>query len=334
MSIEPNVDGNPFVGRDVAVYPFPALGDTTIYLRLAQSLVDAGVRVTLYSELLAPAADLLPWLAVATPPKPDIGRIFIDHELVIADILAPRIASILAQSAPENFIQVTAKDMPGNFAPPAAPTILEGISKSDGKAIHRAFCPGIRYGNSMVFWVDRYVEEALGLKAPSVPPPITMPQGWRGDSEAHCRILLFPTTPNPSKNYPLTGFLKLSEMLTARGWHPEVICMPHELEEIRRVFPSEMIRTFPSLRELILHIADSHAVISNDSGGGHLGSMLGLRTFTITKKAPDFVWRPGFSSDNLVASPIMTLKWFSGRIWRPFIPLGRIVAALGKPDVS
>lgn len=325
---------NAFLGRDVAVIPFPALGDTTIYLRLAQTLATAGARVSLYSDLLAPAADLVPWLAVMPISQREIGRLVEGHELVIADILARPVAHWLAttgaRNPPDNLLAVTAKNMPAGFAPPPVPRLLHQQLAGVGPAsIHRAICPGVSRGSSMVGWVDRYAAEALRLRPAAEPPPVVMPAGWQADPDAPRRILLFPTTPNPSKNYPLKGFAKLAAMLTAQGWLPEVVCMQHECEEMGKVFPAAMVRTFPSLRELILHVRQSHAVVSNDSGGGHLGSMLSLRTFTITKKSPDFIWRPGFTQNNQVVGPTMTFKWFSGRIWRPFIPLRSIVSALG-----
>lgn len=331
MTIEP---GNAFLGRDVAVIPFPALGDTTIYLRLAQTLATAGARVSLYSDLLAPAADLVPWLTVRPISQREVGQLVAEHELVIADILARPVAHWLtttgAGHVPDNLLAVTAKNLPAGFAPPPVPRVLsQPLAGIDPASMYRAFCPGARRGPSMVDWVDRYAVETLRLRPAAEPPPVVMPAGWQADQDAPRRVLLFPTTPNPSKNYPLKGFARLAAMLAAQGWRPEVACMPHELEEMRQAFPATMARTFPCLRDLILHLRQSHAVVSNDSGGGHLGSMLGLRTFTITKKSPDFIWRPGFTQNNLVIGPTMTFKWFSGRIWRPFIPLRSIVSALG-----
>lgn len=336
MTIAHDITDNAFLGRDVAVVPFPTLGDTTIYLRLAQTLANTGARVSLYSDLLAPAADLMPWLSVTPIAQRDIGQLLGEHELVIADILARPVAHWLAAAGAghvaDNLLAVTAKHMPAGFTPPPIPRLLHRqLAGLEPASLHRALCPGVRRGPSMVGWVDRYAVEALGLRPAAEPPPIVMPAGWQADADAPRRILIFPTTPNPSKNYPLKGFARLAAMLAARGWLPEVICMPHELGEMSRAFPATRVRTFPDLRELILHLRQSHAVVSNDSGGGHLGSMLGLRTFTITKKAPDFIWRPGFTPDNQVVGPTLTFKWFSGRIWRPFIPLRSIVSALGSP---
>ena len=108
--------------------------------------------------------------------------------------------------------------------------------------------------------------------------------------------------------------------------------MPLEYETLTQSAGNVPVCSFETIRDLIIHIATSSVVISNDSGGGHLGAMLGLKTITITKKPNEFVWRPGFSGSRHVVGPAMTFKWFSGRIWRPFIPIGKIVALIGLPQ--
>ncbi len=69
MPVEFSSSVNAFRGMDIAILPFPTLGDTTAYLHLAQSLADAGTHVSTYSEILAPVANLLPWLTIAVPSK-------------------------------------------------------------------------------------------------------------------------------------------------------------------------------------------------------------------------------------------------------------------------
>ena len=316
--------------RTVAIIPFPALGDTTIYLRLAQALSLAGAKVSVFSDLLASAADLFDWVTILPLAAYDIADISEGYDLLIADVLARQVAAFDGGSnklaALPNLLAVSAKHFPPQFKAPTLPSCLES---SRGKTVHKPFCPGTRRGRSMVGWVDLYVEEVFGLAAPLTPPRVRDPVSGQPDGDAHKRVLLFPTTPNPGKNYPLQGFSRLSSLLKKQGWKTEIICMPHEEAELSAFFATETIRSFPAIRELALHMLRSAVVVTNDSGGGHLGSMLGLQTFTITKKKGNFVWRPGFNENNVVISPILTLKWFSGRIWKPFIPLRKIVSALG-----
>lgn len=317
--------------KSVAIVPFPALGDLTIYLRLAQSLVAAGSPVTIYSDTLLSAADLVNWLDVRSLSTNSIEEIVRHHDLLIGDILAKPLREY--DGAEEkladlpNFLAVTAKTFPVRQHELRVP---EGMAGTSGGSPHMSFCPRQQSGPTMVEWVDRYVQRVLGLAVPTTPPPIVNPTGWSADRDAGRRVLIFPTTPNPKKNYHLAGFRRLYNRLVKENWKVEIVCMPHEVSVIEKAFDRQAILTFPDLRALILHVLQSRAVISNDSGGGHLASMLGLPTFTITKKRENFVWRPGFNSQGQVISPVFTFKWFSGRVWRPFIPQRKIVRALAQ----
>lgn len=332
MSTITSQSDGPLRDRNVAIIPFPAVGDNTIYLRLAQTLTEAGARVSFHSDLFAPLADMLPWLTVPPLSGISLDELCGTHDLVIADVLTRQVATwprlIERPESVTNLLATTAKRLPRGFVAPPAPSLTFG---QDAKSPHRPICPVRDRGPSMVEWVDRYALEVFGLHSPKAPPRLAPPAGWTPDAERERRVLIFPTTPNPSKNYSLKGFARLASRLESAGWQVDVICMPNEVPQVAATLGSSRTTSFPSLRELILHMMQSRAVISNDSGGGHLGSMLGLATYTITKKSADFVWRPGFNRDNKVIGPAMTFKWFGGRVWRPFIPLDRIVSSLGKP---
>ncbi len=317
--------------KTVAIIPYPALGDTTIYLRLAQALFSAGSSVTVFSDALSPAADLFDWIAVRPLTPCQIDEIASGHDLIIGDI---KVKEILAYNSSTgglakipNFVAVTIKAFPDLPQPLPIP---EWAAAQLGRSPHQSFCPGQQFGSTMVEWVDRYAWETLGIPAAEAPPPVKTPDNWKPDQDSCRRVLIFPTTLKPSKDYSTRGFKRLSALLEKDGWKVEIVCMPHETVELTRIFGRQRIQTFQSLRSLVLHILQSKAVISNDSGGGHLASMLGVPTFTITKKREDFVWRPGFSDKGQVISPVFTVKWFTGRIWRPFIPLQRIVKALSQ----
>lgn len=326
---------NPWRDRRIAIVPFPAVGDNTIYLRLAQTLTDAGARVSFHSDLFAPLADMLPWLATQPLSGSSLDELCDTHDLVIADVLTKQLASwtrlVEHPESITNLLATTAKHLPRGFVAPPVPAMIHSC---DANTPHRALCPVRDRGASMVEWMDRYAQEVFGQPPPKSPPRLTPPTDWKPDVERNRRVLIFPTTPNPSKNYSLKGFARLASRLESAGWRVDVVCMPNEIPQVAATLGVARTLSFPSLRELILHIMQSHAVISNDSGGGHLGSMLGLATYTITKKSADFVWRPGFNRDNQVVGPVMTFKWFGGRVWRPFIPLDRIVSALGKPGAQ
>ena len=314
----------------IAIVPFPALGDTTIYLRLAQTLSQAGAKVTLVSDLWASAKDMLEWVSVIPLGKVSVSDLALAYDLLIVDVLAPAVRRFDEQhqlSSLSNVLTVTAKHFPSGFKRPKLSDDLRQIANDE---MLRPFCPPRGRGKTMVEWVDIYAKDVFGLEAAPIPPPMHLPDDGADNGREGQLVLIFPTTPNPNKNYSPHGFRRLSESLKKQGWRTEVVCMPKEEDELRAFFSTDTVRSFPSIRELIVRIAESHAVISNDSGGGHLASMLGKPTVTITKKSKDFVWRPGFTDQGVTITPIVTIKWFSGRAWRPFIPHSPILRAIGS----
>lgn len=322
---------HPLSGKRISIVPFPALGDATIYLRLAQSLANAGANVSFHSDLLANSSGLFDWLAITPMSGHKINELAEKSDLLIVDVLAHSFVAFAEATQapfPTNLLAVTAKRFPEQYQSLPIPPILQNIAKSSP---HGPFCPGCKQGPSMIDWVDDYVQRVFGISASPPPPTVNLPPHYEIDRIKNKRVLIFPTTPNPSKNYSLRGFTKIANSITAKGWSTEFVCMPHEQEAISRAVGHHQVCSFHSIRDLVLHMATSSVVVSNDSGGGHLGAMLGLKTITITKKPRDFVWRPGFSESRYVINPTISLKWFTGRIWRPFIPANEIVNIIGTP---
>ncbi len=325
---------HPLGGKRISIIPFPALGDVTVYLRMAQSLASVGANVFFHSDLLANSADLFDWLAISPIAGRNIDDYASNSDLLIVDELSPCFLAFAKDTQaplPMNLLAVTAKQFPEPYLSLPPPAILENIAQG---STHGPFCPGCRKGPSMIDWVDDYTKRVFGIDAPPTPPAICLPLPEGTAPRRKNRVLIFPTTPNPSKNYNLDGFVKIADAIANKGWNTEFICMPHEYDGISAAVKRHPVRSFQSIRNLILHMAASKVVVSNDSGGGHLGAMLGLKTITITKKTEDFVWRPGFPGSRHVISPTMTIKWFTGRIWRPFINTGRVVDIIGTPPVE
>lgn len=319
-----------FQGLTIAVLPPKKLGDVTLYLHLAWQFHQAGAQVRFFSSLLFPAQDFFNWLQIERFDDVNLHALAGECDLVIAYF------SHLAKSPVErelclqraNIAYVTAKKLPRNIP-------LEGrdvtVAGQCFKAASMPFCLDSRAGLSMREWIDRYIEtvysipvsDSLDMLCPSL----------RG--EADNRVLIFPTSPNSKKNYSASGFRRLALSLRKHGWQIEIIGLPRECDELKAIFVGFPVFSFADIRELMAHMANARAVIANDSGGGHLGSMMGLRTFTIARRHQRFVWRPGFNTNGMVLAPKFRFKWLKGDyIWRPFVPVGRIVASLCSYDAS
>lgn len=308
-------------GMKVALVPCPALGDTTLFLWLAWRLQAVGAQVVLASGSLFALRDYLPGLDVIGGAKPDVPALAERHDLVICAIdwyvENPGSAS---DPALDNVAYLAGKKLPARYQLDHRAVLLEGRPVPGG---HNVICRDPKAGKTMVQWIDLYAAEVLGLDVSTTPAGFqSLPDAAK---DADRRVAIFPTTPHASKNYSARGFRRLAASLVARGWLVELVGTLPEQGALQSQYPGFIVHAFADLKGLVDYLRTCSVVISNDSGGGHLGSLLGLRTFTITRRRPDFTWRPGFNALNQVVRPVFTFKWMGKTIWRPFIPLGRVL---------
>lgn len=319
-----------FQGLTVAVLPPKALGDVTLYLHLAWQFHQAGAQLRFFSNLLFPAREFFSWLQIERQDDVDLHALAGQCDLVIAYFSNLAKEPVERQHCLErnNIAYVTAKKLPRNIPLQGRDVTVAGQCL---KAASMPFCLDSRAGLSMREWIDRYVEtvydipvsNSLDMLCPSL------------RSEAGNRVLIFPTSPHSKKNYSASGFRRLARSLRRHGWQIEIIGLPRECDELKAIFAGFPVFSFADIRELMAHMAGAGAVIANDSGGGHLGSMMGLRTFTIARRHERFVWRPGFNANGMVLAPRFRFKWLKGDyIWRPFVPVGRIAESLGIYEAS
>ncbi len=305
---------------NILVLPLAALGDLTVYLRLAWLFSNAGARVTLVSDLLYTAKTCFPWLNIEKESsKVDYRKNSSEYDLVIACY--------------EKYFDSTALDYK-NIAFVTAKKISKKAN-IDGRSVEvkgmiyngatRPFCLNSDAGITMVQWVDRYVFDVYGIK-PAVQPAPVLTDKIKNNN----KILIFPTTPQKKKNYWLNGFKVIAHQLKRKGWDVSFVCMPVEEKELRDKIKSFPVVSFPSVELLLKAVYESSVVISNDSGGGHIASLCGVKTFTFTRRDKSFTWRPGFSGENQVISPLIRLKVFGRYIWRPFLPLYIVFNKIGR----
>ncbi len=318
-----------FKGLKVAIVPCSALGDVTIYLRLAWIFTQAGAQVRFFSGALFPAREYFEWLQVEADRELCLTKLSSENDLVISYVnwLARTAEHVPGLLAHDNIAYVTAKKLPRALALDGRGVSIHGQHFAGAS---RAFCLESRAGWSMVQWVDSYARDVFGLTCDQ-PIALRLPGPPVGSER---RIAIFPTTPHAKKNYSARGFSLLARQLSRQGWFVEFVCMPHERELIAARYPGSAVHSFDDVKQLMNYLATTSVVISNDSGGGHLGSLMGLRTFTITRKYQNFVWRPGFNECNQVLAPLFSFKFFGKYVWRPFVPVWRIASILSRSSMS
>jgi hypothetical protein len=124
------------------------------------------------------------------------------------------------------------------------------------------------------------------------------------------QVVIHPTSSRPGKNWPRGKFLKLAGLLKKRGYDPVFVVSPAE----RSLWPEAP--PFQNLGEMARCVAGSGFMIGNDSGIGHLASLLGIPTISLFKneRTADF-WRPSFAP-NVAITPKGWLPNLKGLRWR------------------
>ncbi|MDR1647703.1 MAG: hypothetical protein LBR88_06695 [Zoogloeaceae bacterium] len=321
------IQNSSFKDLKVAIIPHPRLGDTTIGLRLAWIFSHAGSCVCFYSNSMCSTHEYFPWLDILPNENLSLLDISPRYDLVICHVKNFPQSNELAIDCLQldNIAYLKSKNSKDGFELGRQKTLVRGHLYPGA---NRIICPDSKSGLSMVQWIDQYAHEVFGL---SCPDPVPVQFGVNQKSTG-TKVVIFPTSAKAEKDYPLRAWMWLANRLTKDGWMVDFVCLPKEQATIQKICANFAVRSFPSIKELMDYLSDCTAVISNDSGGGHLASLMGKKTFTITRRKKNFSWRPDFNDLGYVLSPLITFRLFGcRRIWWPFIPIWRIPEKLEKP---
>lgn len=135
------------------------------------------------------------------------------------------------------------------------------------------------------------------------------------------RVILHPESADPKKNWPASKYRKLFEKLKKRGFDPVIIVAPDERENWQEA------PFFPSLSAVAAYIYESGFFIGNDSGLGHLASLLRIPTLSLfARKSYSRLWRPGWGRGR-VAAPLMPLIGapMKERYWKNFLTTNHVL---------
>jgi len=129
--------------------------------------------------------------------------------------------------------------------------------------------------------VDRLRELFAGAMGYTVPGDLDyglrLPPGPAGDADPY--LVFIPGTTWPSKRWPRAYWRELAGYATAAGWRVEVLAGSEaEREAAGRITESvdgTTVQSALALEELARFLAGAHAVVSVDSGPGHLAAAVG-----------------------------------------------------------
>lgn len=300
----------------IAVVPSMGLGDGCVYLVLASNLARAGYQVTLFSNHLAPIASWFPAFKTLSLPAPEKTLATLDsYDLAICDLgsMAGRLDIPLAETAKRVVFVGTCKVDPSVLANPAStalaklPASKRVLLQDMAQAAGSLRC----LDDDSVTMVDQAVHfciSKLGIENATKDIELAPPKSLQHRRFVN-RIMIHPLSYNAKKNWPREKFVSLAQRLIAKGLAPEFVLSPKEQIAHGSAFSGGFpMPSFQDARALAEYLFESGYVIGNDSGIGHLASLLGIPVLTLYRKRRDgFCWRPG---------------WCRGAVVRPALSLG------------
>lgn len=139
------------------------------------------------------------------------------------------------------------------------------------------------------------------------------------------RIVVHPTSSRPNRNWPKEKFVKLALHLKEEGFRPVFVPGPQEFQQWTDLLSKGLeVVDFATLSDLATFIYESGYLIGNDSGLGHLASVMGLKTMTFCRRrALAKMWAPSFQ-EGVVITPSSLIPNIRGfrlrdRHWQKFV---------------
>lgn len=145
-------------------------------------------------------------------------------------------------------------------------------------------------------------------------------------------VAIHPTSKDLKRNWKKKQFLVLAQKLKELKFFPVFIVAPEEAgdwDDIKTL--GFTYRSFQSLQELCLFLSSANYFIGNDSGLGHLASLVNVHTLTISgNKQRVATWRPDFFKGDIVCPRIALPSFrslsfdFRGNFWQNFVSVKRV----------
>ncbi len=317
---------------------FDSLGDSLLYVLIAENLRLNGFDICLYSNIAYQIRAWMPQLQIMPLPSPTE----LDDELEkydLAIVSPPQCVReklsdetlnvirkkwvLICHKAPDSWKYDHTQRLRANL-PPEIFEQLGALPRCSGAIRYRRF----EYEN-IVEIVLHYMREKMGLKQIVKNVALTVPAHLQY-RRYEKRIIVSPDSAWPEKkDWPASSFLQLCRLLRKRGYSPVIVVAPcNHAVWVAKANNEFEVPVFDDIGSLAAYIYESGAVIANDSGNGHLASFLGIPVVTIYRKRNrNFHWRPGWGKTTVV-TPVITLPWLGKSIWRPFITPRRVLRHL------
>lgn len=324
--------------QQLAFVSFNSLGDSLIYVLMAENFRRNGYAVTLFGNVAYQLRQWLPQLNIKPyPAEADFERVLDDYPFVIIsppDFMRRKLHGELLERLRQKWLMICQR-APKDWHYDPNKRLETELSVSDKPQFSRlaSASNSIRYrsfkSESVVEITLDYLKHQMGLKQVSARVVLTPPAGLQFRKFTH-RIIVSPDSAWPEKkDWTPKKFMKLCRLLVMRGFEPVIVVAPANHQKWQIINAGRyLMPQFDTIADLAAFIYESAAVIANDSGNGHLASFLNIPIVTIYRKRnPLYHWRPGWGI-GMVVCPTIVLPGMKAPIWRPFISPQKILNAL------
>lgn len=281
----------------LAVYSASGLGDAVLAMQLAYQLSQQEHQVTLYSTVLGPMARWFPSVAIKPfPPEEALEQEMAQYDHFIAADYTP---------------------------------ICTHFNPSDKLSI--LYHHGFDKKRTMLSNLLTYAHQAWGTSLAPL-PAFTAPAALQQRREVG-RVILHPTSGADRRNWPGEKFVKLGKRLQKDGYKPVITVTSKEAADWQWVTQHGLpLEVFSTLDATAAFYYESGYFVGNDSGGGHLASLLNVPTLTLCARASYLrLWRPGWAP-GVVVTPLIPLPGagLKQKYWKSLLTVGHAARAFHK----
>ena len=283
----------------IACFTSPAIGDSLISMVTAENLRRSGRTVTVFSQPLLRLERWFPQARIEPiPPPGDRRAILREYDLLFHAFDSHVLPE--AGGMPNLLVYDRLREYRGPLKPQVE--------------VHRDLCRSI-----------------FGIEDASKDNGMRHPEGGPGPDDR--RVIIHPRGNDPRRVWSDHSFKSVADGLVERGWHPEFVTLPSDIESTRWIEESGYSRlATDDLDRVATHLTSARAYIGNDSGIAHLASSIGLPFVTVNMRRKLAVrWRPGWSEgEALIPSIPLLVNPIKVRFWRRFITPGMVLAAFDR----
>lgn len=297
------------------------LGDGLIQTTLVQNLITLGHQADCYHDLIYDLRPIFKRFDVKKAKSLSEERLQ-HYDWILVDKGFNGIESLLESSQIRErlLLYSISKTRPDSkFINPAVELVSDAATRKlltifNGSCIRRKSSTG-----EIADQIVHIFKNELGSPEASKVIDLCIPDDWQ-QNKFPSQTVMHPTSSSQNKNWKPSGFISLANRLSSNGFEPVFTVAPYEQQEWHRLLDGQYsCLNYPSLLDLARVYYESGAFIGNDSGCGHLASLLGLPTLSIfSRHRKHYPWRPCWSEGKIIR-PYIPRRLVGKKMWKHFL---------------